>query len=250
MRTVRLAVTTLITGLFALPAMALAQNKAQVYHVDPEPGFEAALENHMEWRAEEGDPWGWDVYQVVQGKHLGEYIIRSDGHSWSDLDSYRGPDGFGAKAGPRFGANVAPLVADVKAYIAQSDTNLVRWPDDAVQHTLFSVTDYHLKPDGGQDWYDAWEQWHEAVESQDADYYHAVINLGPGASGTVRVVSPRENWADFADPAQSVEEVLNAAYDEETTQALFEQFASSFRSTHNMVVRYRPDLSIEGGGDM
>ena len=32
------------------------------------PAFEGALRNHMEFRKAQGDPWDWEIWQVVVGE--------------------------------------------------------------------------------------------------------------------------------------------------------------------------------------
>ena len=257
MRTVKLAVAALVAALFAFPATADAQaNKAQIYHLAPkqgaETGFEAALQNHAEWREKHDDPWTWHVYQIVQGKHLGHYIVRSGGHDWSEWDSYN--QGFGQKAGSHYAATVAPLVGKSKAYVEAVDTALVRWPEQMEHPKLISVDTYHLKPGGGEDWYGVAEGFHEAIVQEDAEgYRYAVSYPVAGSAGWARVVTPQENWADFAPPERSSEELMNAVHGEEEAQEMLERFTNSFHSTHSMVVRYRPDLSVhteEGSSGM
>lgn len=253
MRTLKLALAALVAALFTLPATAQAQaNKAQMHHVDGKPGFDAALERHMEWRADQGDPWGWHVYQVVQGKHAGDYVVRSGGHSWSDFDSYR--SGFGQEAGDHFGAHVAPLIEKHKNYIEAVDTATVRWPEAMDDPALIEVTTYELKPGMAEQWWSAAEKFHEAIVQEDAEGYHYALTYPEaGSGGWARVVSPHENWADFEDPPRSFEELMTAVHGEEEAQQIFEDFSSATSSFHTMVLRYRPDLSIEasgGEGDM
>ena len=248
MRTLKVALAALVAALFALPVTAEAQaNKAQVYHLAPkqgaETGFEAALQNHAEWRENHDDPWTWHVYQVVQGKHLGHYIVRSGGHSWSDWDSYE--QGFGQKAGQHYAATVAPLEGKSKAYVEAVDTSLVRWPQEMQHPKLISVQTYKLEPGSGEQWYAVAEAFHEAISEEDAEGYRYAISYPlEGSSGWARVVSPQENWADFAPPERSGEELMSAVHGEEKAREMLERFTDSYHDMHSMVVRYRPDLSV------
>jgi hypothetical protein len=249
MRTVKLFLATLVAGLFALPALAQAQsNKAQVYHVEAKPGFEEAVERHAEWRAEQGDPWEWDVYEVVQGKHYGDYVIRSGGHDWSDWDSYN--EGFGQRGGERFEANVGEYVENMKAYVEAVDTTLVRWPDE-MDARLVSVETYYLEPGHAQDWWEVAEAFHEAITQEDAaGYRYALSRPAAGSSGWARVVTPHANWADFAPPERQGDELMSAVHGEEETEEMFERFGNSFHSSSSMVLRHRPDLSVDAGDEM
>lgn len=244
------AVSTLVAVLLLLaPGRAPAQDLVQAYEVTPRSdagaAFESALRQHAEWREQNGDPWSWNVYQVVQGKHLGTYYARSSGHEWADLDAYY--QGFEQEAGPHFEATVGPLVKKTSASIWQTDTTHTRLPEEMTEGMLVSVTIYHLKAGKQQDFMEAFGQFHEAAMDADYDLYYVVEQPMNGIGGPqVEVAVLHENWADFEQPTTTVQELLTEAYGEEETQSLFQKFSGSFHHYENMVVAHRPDLSVEG----
>lgn len=232
-----------------VPQRAQAQDIAQAYEFMPRSdagaAFESALRQHAEWRAENGDPWSWNLYEVVQGKHLGMIIARSSGHSWSDLDAYH--EGFGPRGGQHFGATVAPLIKHTSSEIAKTDTAHSRIPENMEGYELFSVTTYYLKPGHQQDFMEAFDRFHQAAMDAEWEGYYVLETSEYGSKGPkVYLVTFHQNWADFQEPTTTVMELLQNAYGEEETQALFEQFSGSWSHYDNMVVRHRPDLSIEG----
>lgn len=237
----------LLVASFTVPT-AQAQNLAQVYKITPEQGaesgLEAALQEHANWREENGDPWQWEVYQVVQGDNYGTYVLRSSNHTWKDFDRYR--QGFGPKGFQHYQATVAPMVASTKAYIAETDTSHTHWPEDPSGYTLFEVTSYRLKPGHGEEFFEAHETFFKAVTQETEDRYIGTIDVVNGAEDDyVRLVFPHEEWADFKSPERSVSDIVEEVHGEEKAQELFDQFTNSFRSYYDEVARYRPDLSVQ-----
>lgn len=224
-----------------------AQNLAQVYRVTANSGeaagFEAAMREHMDWRAEHDDPWTWNVYQVIAGDDLGDYLVRSGNHAWADMDAYN-TWGQESGAGPHFGATVAPLVETVTNRITATDTIRQRLPDNLAEMNYFPVTTYHLNVGGGSDFNAAWDQFHAAVVEHDAPFYYSKISNAFGGSGQEAVVVGfSEDWAGMAPPSQNGYQLLVEAYGEDEADEIVAQFQSSFHGTESALLLLRRDLS-------
>lgn len=254
MRTVKIAVAALVAALFALPVAGHAQtaNKAQLYRFTPKQGaqadFEAALKSHAQWREQNGDPWSWGVWQVVQGQHLGDFIVRSGGHSWADWDSYM--QGFGARGSQKFGADVGPLLASEAGYVEAVDTAMVHWPEGMGTPALVEVIDFHLDPAKANGWWDAIQKFHQAIAQEEPEgYYHLIAYPVAGADGYGRLVIPHDSWADFEQPDRGLEEIMKAVYGDEEAGEIRDAFQGAIRYSRSMVLQHRPDMSVEGSGD-
>lgn len=249
MRWLKPAVLTVLAALFVVPAAADAQNLVQRYELTPKAGaqaeFEQALQQHAQWREENGDPWGWDVYEVVQGKHLGTFYVVSAGHTWADFDAYE--EGFDQQAGPRFAENVGPLLHTNSSAVEETMTDLTRWPENSSEYRLISVDTYGLDREHAGGFFELLEKEHEAMAEQDYPQYQAVIDVLNGKDDPkFHVLTLYKNWADFATPEQSMGELMEEAYGEDEVDDLVEQFRKAISSHRNVVLRYRPDLSVEG----
>ena len=113
------AVATIAAVVITLTPLANADNHeagtlARVWTITPKAGvseeFEKALAGHVEWRRKNKDPWHWNVYVQVDGRHVGTYYARSAGHHYADFDAY---EEFGQKAGDHWNDNVQQYVANV-----------------------------------------------------------------------------------------------------------------------------------------
>jgi hypothetical protein len=228
---------------------ARGQVLVQVREITPKPGtasqLEAALQQHARWREAHGDPWRWDVYEVVQGDRPRTYILRSTGHTWADFDRY--DDGFGPKAEQHWRATVAPMVASAKTYVTERDTSLTHLPDDLSDYNLFDVYTYQIKPGHQDEFVEAYGKGFEAIMQATDDRYYALLRVRNGAhEGDTRVVILRKGWADFETPNPSRPEIIQNAYGKETSAQLYEQLNGAYRSSRNLVGRFRPDLSVDG----
>lgn len=250
MRTATLTVAALVAALLTLPETGEAQNLVQVYELTPKDGqqaaFEAALQRHGEWREANGDPWKWDVYQVVQGENHGAFMVRSWGHSWSDLDAYS--EGFGREAVDHYNATVAPLVKETKSYVSKVDT--ARSYFHPGNWSLAEMFTYKLKPGKSEEWLEAVQAIRDAYEQENRSQYFETFNRPVGAGVShARIAVLHENYADFRDEDWSPLEVVQAVYGEEKAEELSDQYYDSYSALYNMVLRPRPDLSVQAAGE-
>jgi hypothetical protein len=86
------------------------------------------------------------------------------------------------------------------------------------------------------------------MEQADAPIYYSLNYPAAGGSGPkVSMVGFSENFAGFADPDPTVEEIMIEVYGEEEATEVFQAFSESVRSYQNMVMVLRTDLSIMDG---
>lgn len=241
----------LLLAVMSQSAWAQMNSLAQLYTVKPkagmEIGFQTALKQHAEWRAQNKDPWSWTTYEVVQGENLGSFVIRSGDHSWADFDTYDA--GFGPVGNVQFQATVAPLVESTTASISTLDTAHVRLPDDMSKMTLLQVVTYYLKPDQGQRFNEVVGKFHSAIVKTDYPAYYAFVNQVAGSVGpAVTLVLPFENWAAFEEPDKPMAAMLAEVYGKKEAAKMSEEFSNCFTRIETSVLRVRPDLSVTAPG--
>lgn len=232
-----------------LPPGAEAQNLARVYVVSPQEGADlaAAIREHAQWREQNGDPWTWGVYEVVNGRNLGDFVIRSGGHSWADFDAYEQGE-FAEAAAAHYQATMAPAVGSISSVITAADTAHQRLPESFETIQLYSVITWYLKPDKVQDFQEAIDKIQGAAEQTDWPARYAFVSTVNGADGPQRsVVLFYENWAAFEGPEKTFDEMMGEVYGEEA-EAIFRKFSESYRWSESYVLRIRPDLSVNLGG--
>jgi len=236
----------LMLSLFSQNLFAQAKNLAKEYYIKVAPGhgsdFVSALKQHAEWRKKAGDPWSWTVYQVVNGQNLGDYIIRSGGHTWGDLDSY---EDFLAKGSVEFNKNVAPHIASITSMINSVDTACVNWPANNDEVKLLSVLVFHLKP--GHEWpfSQVVHKFDKAIKANNREDHYALVWTENGLPGPrAALVFPFRNWAEMQGPEESFGAFTFRVFESYEAQKLWDDFNGSFSSTETFVLKVRPDLSV------
>jgi len=236
-----LTTLALILG-FSTASFGQAANINRVFYLTPKADmqtqFETALKQHAQWRKDNGDPWAWEVFQVINGQNMGDYIVISGGHKWSDFDDY---NDFRPKGYQHFAANVAPLVEANTSVISATDTTIVRGVEGA--YPLVQVIYYKLAPGKTQQFAEAAGKYHKAFMEKD---YPARYALGWNVNGgnfDALLVFPQDNWAAFEGPDTSTMEVMQEVYGEQEAKAIAEAFETSIAESRSIVMLRRSDLS-------
>jgi hypothetical protein len=206
--------------------------------------FESALKAHVEWRAENGDPWSWGISTVEVGENVGDYSIRSAGHSWADFDTYDA--GFAPGALVHWNATVAPLVESVGSTISTGQPSLAILPPDGTTLAFVSVTTFHLRPGREAQFTQAIEQATTILRENNFGGYAiwTVPVLGGGAGPRMSLVALHTSWADMAEPDPSFEAIMVEALGQDGFIEWADELGQTFRGTENFVLRLRPDLGV------
>jgi hypothetical protein len=236
----------LFLGLLFTPARG--QDLTMVWEFTPRPEamatFEAALKTHMEFRREQGDPWGWGIGQVVVGEKVGTYYALSGGHAWADFDAYNN-SAFVETADAHWAATVQPLVESMTNWISMDLPDLSRVPTEPMAPTLYEVTAFYLNPGGEMAFNEGVGKVLQAASDADAPMYWSASTARVGMEGPVMfIMGMSEDWAGLAEPDPNMEEILVEAYGEEGAMEIFRQFADAYHHYTSFIVVARMDLSI------
>jgi hypothetical protein len=243
----RFLLSLVVLGVAVPAGQATAQNVARTYWFTPAPGktavFEQALKAHAAWRKQAGDPWSWEIYQVVNGDRLGTFVARSGGHAWADLDAY--DSGFGPRGSERFGADVAPHLSSETSLLTVVDTAHMILPDKPEGYAMVEMVVYHLKADQVQAFDRAIDQIHKAIVASKWPVHYAwemPVNGGRGEDRYLAIFHP--DWASFEPIQPSMDAMLSEQLGKDEAMKLFQTITGTYWETTTMVLRYRPDLSI------
>ena len=182
-------------------AVHAQQTIAINYSVVPKTGmttqFEAALKNHVAWRVANGDPWTWGVSMRVAGDGLGEYSIRSSGHSWADLDAYDAD--FGPVAFDNWMATVQPLVESVSNTISVINEDWSHRQPEGRAVNLVNIATFHVRPGQQERFNELVGQATTALKAANVDYYWLFSTpvVGGGMGPVWNVVGLADSWTDM-----------------------------------------------------
>lgn len=241
-RVLNLASAASLFLVLGLPAALGAQDMARAYMIDGKPGFETALEKHMEMRRSAGDPWEWTVLEVVNGEKMGWYVIRSGGHGWTDFDAYE--EELDPSVGLHFRAEMSPVIERGHSTISRTDTAHSRYPDDWSEIEFVQVVSFDVKPGHGDELDEAISRYHAAIVDSDLDIRYAWDHNVNGAGGARTLAIFRKDWSDFRPRSPGMRRVMTERYGEEEAARIEEQWDGAIRGSESMVLRIRPDLSL------
>lgn len=221
---------------------------ARSYAVTPKDGmvaqFEAALKAHVQWRIDNNDPWSWGVSTVEVGEALGEYGIRSGGHSWADFDAYDA--GFGPLGLVHWNATVAPLVESISSRITTANQEISNPPPAGFTSAFVNVTTFQLRPGREMQFNQAIASATETLKEHNFGGYYtwfsSVAGGGPGPS--ISLVSFHRSWADMAEPDPSFETIMMQEMGQDAFLEWMNELGQSYRGVESITRRLRPDLGV------
>ncbi len=239
------AVTALVAALLVTPAQA-QETIARSYSIVPKEGmaaqFEAAFKAHIQWRVENGDPWTWGVSTLETGEGLGEYSVRSGGHTWADLDAYDAE--FGPQGLQHYTATVAPLVESVSSTITTVNEEISNRPPADRSLAFLAITTFHIRPDRQAQFNQALVTANQLLKDHDWPFYWvwAAPVSGGGMGPTMSVVVLHTSWADMQEPETPLMVVLAQAMGQSDFEEWQTLFGESIRGQETITRRLRPDL--------
>lgn len=238
--------------LAALPAWAQEGEPgtlAQEYFITAKPGheaqFEAGYKAHTEWHRA-NDPWTWHTWEVVNGKHLGQFIARTVEHHWADFD---GREKMNEADGKHFTQYVLPHVQSTSSRIVNGMPKISRWPEGGVP-PLVSVITFHVKYGADQEFVHAITQISEAIEKSNwpTTGYAWLTVVNGGRTPTYILALPYNSWADMKDPEKSLVAMLAEVYGDEGAGKIMGTFGKTVEYETSFIVAFRKDLSSMPGG--
>lgn len=222
-----------------------AGNYTKGWRVDVMPGmygeFMQALEEHIQWRRDNGETWTWIAYRPVTGEHINSIYVRSPEHTLADMDAYQEFEG---KAGEHWDGTVDQYVESVASWISRADEEISSWPED-LRPSLIQVFVYNVKPGHHQQFNEAMRKIHQAlVEVNWSEPYEIehIVSGGPGYQ--VTIARPYTDFADMADPEKSLNAALGEGAGEREAGEILEQFSGALDHVEEFLVMVDPEHSI------
>jgi hypothetical protein len=254
---IRKIVAAIIAVSLILPGLVAAQetegNLARMWVVVPKDGMsdqlEAAMKAHNAWRVENGDPWSWNTYHRVSGDELGNWYIRSPGHTYADLDAYRDSD-FSERAFEHWSANVDQYVADYSTHLSEYAPDISNELPDDGPFEYFWVYDYHIKPGMGRQFYAAAEKLSSTLKELNwPETWWFTWQLDGDHMPAMSLIIPSPDWAGFGEPEQSAFDTVSAAKGEAAATEMWADWYETIESVSSTVYHRHADMSFEGTGN-
>ncbi len=203
--------------------------------------FEAAMKKQVEWYKQNNETWAWHMWQWETGDQVGEYLFRSPGHRWEDMDER---DERGARAGAHFREVVAPHVESLGSTIGNVLPKVSHWPADLETIPFVSVDTFYLNYGMEEDFEHMMANIHKAVGDSGWPVKYALgVTVSGGEAGTYWVVIPHQNWADMKGPEKPFWTMIEETIGRQEADVMRAGFRDCVREQHTALARFRPDLS-------
>jgi hypothetical protein len=246
--------SVLVVAALVLTAMPVCAEEAagdmlaMAYRVSVMPGhaleFEKAYKEHTSMHKAAGDTWRWDVWQVIAGEGVGDYITRSPNHSWASLDiEVKIPN------------DQQHVVTTIMPHVHAISSTIIKWMPDISRLAaemdvpkMVEVTTFTLHYSGMPEFLNVIKKLHMMIGDKELPYEYSWGMVEIGGSGVEMVLAlPRSGWADFAPQSPELWEVAAEVYGQHEASTMRTNFGKAIASEENFVVAYRPDLSYVPG---
>jgi hypothetical protein len=240
-----IAVVCLATTIAAVAQNTSPDMICEVHINKVKPGMTAQYEQgrakHMAWHKSQNDAWSWDTWEITTGPDTGSYLISTCGHGWKDLD---GREKFNQADGANSNATMGNTLMD------QTMAYYVLRPEISDKLTgsnppYLSVTFFHVKPEGLEDFRSTVKQVNEAFGKTNTPklpgYWYSLANGGSGPE--LVLVQQRKSMAEMAGASsKTLDEMTKEAYGDQGASMLM-TVRKAYYNSDSELLHYRPDLS-------
>lgn len=254
-------VLAVLFALAAAPALTAQEESASITEmirlevpVGQQQAFEEGLKAHHEVASAQGVDETVIVWQVVTGKHSGDFYIGFVGRSWADFDRPMADDPEAMQQSIQ--ENIAPHVSSYETTFWRHRPEMSYHAEEGggAPDPLMTVTFFYLDDPGAMGEV-AREITRVAGEADFQGDGWDMHTLEYGGGAVWALAGGRENWADLAEPETTLWSVLSEHKSEHEMDALEHQLDKAIDSSRSEVFRFREDLSHmpgmdEGEGEM
>lgn len=253
MKPLRMILVMMTVCAIALPLMAEEEEKAppmvaKNHFVTVNPGqaleFEAAYKGHLEWHADKNDTWYWHTWQVVNGKNLGQYIIRTGHHTWADFDEHAE---FSKEDSAHYYENVSKYVKKLSSNMVVASPDISKWPDDYGVPAMVDVNVFQVNNEYSNAFYHTMKKIHKAIVEKEIPFTYAwsfVASGGEGPGPTWVMVFPFKGWTEYgASWEPNFWKLVEEVYGDYETDLIRKLMNKAIVHQENYMAAYRADLS-------
>lgn len=231
---------------FAVPLQAQDGNVNMAYFVTSDLAnvmqLEEGIRGHVDWHAQQDDPWPGMVYQAVQGGV--EYVWISPNHTWGDFDDPPvNPQEDMADFAERAGAHATGL--DVRTWLTWQDVSMPPAQDAVVPIWQVIEWDFDNTAEGLQIVRSAFGKVRTAFEQQGiATRYTVNEVVGIDGSPAMFVAIALDSMSEMdSGESGTLESLLAQAYGQADATQIIRSLEEYLTPTASRFWVLRPDLS-------
>lgn len=204
--------------------------------------YEAGRKAKAEWHKSKNDPRPLWVWETMSGDHTGTYIVGSPAVTWKEMDT---PPISEDEDQDMWQRTVGDYTAGFVAQYYEHQPDL-SWPSDAKMPAKYSeVITFNVHQGKSEAFVAAIKKINAAISKAKWGSHYNVYSLSYGGNGnTFVLVVDHPNYADFAEPAKSFNQLLAEAMGgKEAAAAFMKGMDATIDSTEAQIIKFRADLS-------
>ena len=241
---------------FTVPAMSQAEDAppplAEMWLATPKAGhaseFYKALAEHMQFRADNGDPRAWQAYRPLLGDELNRLGVRYCCFSWADHDAYRAWEEEAEEINAHFEENVAPHAESWAHYFEEMSWVNSHWSEAGGPYKLFAVTEFNLKPGHVGEFDAARDKMSQIALNQGWAKDHVWLWASTiGGQTQESIVIPHKDFASMARNEDSFLRFLSKHMGDDAAAELLKQFSNASWTTNFQIWEHVEELSMDDG---
>lgn len=214
---------------------------------DQRDAFFEGLKKHVKYRAENGDPWDWQIYTPTLGDDLNRVGIRACCVTWADVDAYQSWGKENPAIFEHYQKHVAPHVDSAAHYFEEISWQNSHWGEDDGPFKLFAVTSFHVTPGKTIQFINARDKMSQIALDQgwDTDDRVWLWSQQIGGSPVHSIVVPHANYAGMNREGENFFAFLARVMgSDEKAEELINSFNETMTGQEYQVWQHQPDLSM------
>lgn len=214
-------------------------------------GFFGPYKEHLEFRAENGDPWRWQLYLPLLGDNTHRAAVRHCCFNWSDLDAYREWGSSNPQVNEHFQERVTPHAVKYEHYLEIIDWKNSHWSEENGPYPLFEVVEFELKAGHAAAFVAAKEKMSQiAIDQGWAKDQVWLWTSIIGGKQRESLIIPRKNFADFdAGGGGFLAFLTEQIGSAETAEELTQQFSDATWSFNFQIWQHQQEFSMKNSDD-
>lgn len=223
----------------------LAYNYEMTVKSGQEKQFEAALKKQVAWYTEHNDQWSWHAWQWVTGPHFGQFVFRSPGHHWADMDAR---SELSPKAYAHYLEVVSPHVKSISSSIEMWLEDISNWSEDYGDVPFVTVYTFHLKYGKSREFHNVLERIHKTVTTAGwPESFGWITPISGNEMPLYILVIPHKNWSDMAEPENPFWKMMEKTAGRAEADSIREGLIDCVEKQTSALAEFRRDLSYMPG---
>ena len=203
--------------------------------------YEEGRKEKAKWHRDKKDPRPLFVWETMTGEHTGTFVVGEPAVTWKEMDT---PPISDDEDQAKWEATMGQYVESLVTHYYQHQPDL-SWPSTEKMPAKFAeVITFNVHQGKVESFVADIKKINAAISKAKWGSHYNFYALSYGGKGnTFVLVVDHANYADFAEPDKTFNQMLSDAMGKDAAVAFMKGLDASIDSTEAQIVKFRPDLS-------